>query len=197
MERNRKERRKDEIMEKDEDEIMEDEIMEKNEIIMEMKEKVIQRKDIIEKVGAVRRACKALEHLNKRRSFLVTNYIKIHQHEEMIMYIQHIVWRFAKFKPEEFKLLDVRHNVMKKLILGDCNHLIKLILFGDKSNKDDENENKEEFVIRHIPRSVSWPGKNFISDDDLRFDNNGLGLEDNDERPKNDMELAIYRYKGK
>ncbi|PKY30536.1 hypothetical protein RhiirB3_531106 [Rhizophagus irregularis] len=197
MERNRKERRKDEIMEKDEDEIMEDEIMEKNEIIMEMKEKVIQRKDIIEKVGAVRRACKALEHLNKRRSFLVTNYIKIHQHEEMIMYIQHIVWRFAKFKPEEFKLLDVRHNVMKKLILGDCNHLIKLILFGDKSNKDDENENKEEFIIRHIPRSVSWPGKNFISDDDLRFDNNGLGLEDNDERPKNDMELAIYRYKGR
>ncbi|POG75705.1 hypothetical protein GLOIN_2v1562900, partial [Rhizophagus irregularis DAOM 181602=DAOM 197198] len=47
--------------------------------IMEMKEKVIQKKDIIEKVNAVRRACRALEHLNKRRRFLVTNYIKIHQ----------------------------------------------------------------------------------------------------------------------
>jgi hypothetical protein len=85
---------------------------------------------------------------------------------------------------------------MKKLILGDCNYLIKLILFGDKSNKDNGNEKNEEFVIRHIPRSVSWPGKNFIRDDDLRLDNNGLRLEDN-ERPENDMELAIYRYKGK
>ncbi|CAB5188210.1 unnamed protein product [Rhizophagus irregularis] len=90
--------------------------MEKDGGIMEMKEKVIQRKDIIEKVNAVRRACRALEHLNKRRSFLVTNYIKIHQYEEMIMYIQHIVW--------------------------------------------------------------------------------SLVLEDN-ERPENDMELAIYRYKGR
>jgi hypothetical protein len=105
----------------------------------------------------------------------------------MITYIQHIVWKFAKCKPEEFKLLDVRHNVMKKLILGDCNYLIKLILFGDKSNKDNGNENKEEFVIRHIPRSVSWPGKSFIKDDDL---------EDN-EMLESDMELAIYRYKGK
>jgi hypothetical protein len=50
-----------------------------NDGIIEMKEKVIQRKDIIEKVSAVRRACRALEHLNKRRRFLVTNYIKIHQ----------------------------------------------------------------------------------------------------------------------
>ena len=52
----------------------------------------------------------------------------------MMMYIKHIVWRFAKCKPEEFKLLDVRHNVMKKLILGDCNHLIKLILFDPLSD---------------------------------------------------------------
>ncbi|PKC06818.1 hypothetical protein RhiirA5_501093 [Rhizophagus irregularis] len=170
--------------------------MEKNGI-MEMKEKIIQKKDIIEKANVVRRACRALEHLNKRRSFLVTDFIKIHQYEEMIMYIQHIVWRFAKCKPKEFKLLDVRHNIMKKLILGDCNYLIKLILFGEKSIKDNNgNEKKEEFVIRHIPRSVSWPGKEFIRDDDLRFNDNSLGLEDN-ERPENDMELAIYRYKGR
>ncbi|EXX61209.1 hypothetical protein RirG_173230 [Rhizophagus irregularis DAOM 197198w] len=116
--------------------------------IMEMKEKIIQKKDIIEKANA---------------------------YKEMIMYIQHIVWRFAKCKPKEFKLLDVRHNIMKKLILGDCNYLIKLILFGEKSIKDNNgNEKKEEFVIRHIPRR----------------------LEDN-ERPENDMELAIYRYKGR
>ncbi|CAB4463606.1 unnamed protein product [Rhizophagus irregularis] len=44
--------------------------------IMEMKEKIIQKKDIIEKANAVRRACRALEHLNKRRSFLVTDLLK-------------------------------------------------------------------------------------------------------------------------
>ena len=110
----------------------------------------------------------------------------------MVMYIRHIVWRFAKRKPKEFKLLDVRHNVIKNLILGDCNHLIKLILFGDKKI---ENEN-EEFVIRHIPRSMSWPGKKFIRNDELRFDSNDLELEDN-ELPENDIELAIYLYKGK
>ncbi|PKY51632.1 hypothetical protein RhiirA4_546667 [Rhizophagus irregularis] len=180
---NNKGKTEEEIREIEDDEIEEME----NNGIMEKKEKIIQKKDIIEKVSAVRRACRALEHLNKRKRFLVTNYIKIHQYEEMIIYIQHIVWRFAKCKPEEFKLLDVRHNVMKKLILGDCNYLIKLILFGDKSNKDNGNEKKEEFVIRHIPRSVSWPGKNFIKDDDL---------EDN-EMLESDMELAIYRYKGR
>jgi hypothetical protein len=50
-----------------------------NDGIMEVKEKVIQQKDIIEQVSAVRRACRALEHLNKRRRFLVTNFVKIHQ----------------------------------------------------------------------------------------------------------------------
>ncbi|RGB26521.1 hypothetical protein C1646_770335 [Rhizophagus diaphanus] len=66
----------------------------------------------------------------------------------------------------------------------------------DIINKDNGNEKKEEFVIRHIPRSVSWPGKEFLRDDDLRLNNNSLVLEDN-ERPENDMELAIYRYKGR
>ena len=48
------------------------------------------------------------------------------------MNIQHIVWRFAKHKPDQYRLLDVRHNIMKNLILGDCQHLIKFILFGDE-----------------------------------------------------------------
>ncbi|RIA86147.1 hypothetical protein C1645_807927 [Glomus cerebriforme] len=178
-------------------EINRNEGVEGEERIIEKKEKVIQRKDIIEKVSAVRRACRSLEHLNKRRSFLKTNYVKIHQYEEMIMYIKHIVWRFAKHKPEEFKLLDIRHNVMKNLILGDCSYLIKLILFGDKKKGDSNDENEDEkFIIRHIPRSVSWPGKTFIKDDDLRFENNNL--EDHERiNPENDMELAIYRYKGR
>ena len=50
----------------------------------------------------------------------------------MITYIKFIVWRFAKNEPENFKLLDVRYNVIKNLILGDCDRLIKFILFGDE-----------------------------------------------------------------
>jgi hypothetical protein len=56
--------------------------MEKNENkemkMIERKVKTIQWKDITEKVNAVRYACKALEHLNKRTRDL-TNYVKIHR----------------------------------------------------------------------------------------------------------------------
>jgi hypothetical protein len=49
--------------------------MEKDGGIMEMKEKVIQRKDIIEKVNAVRRACRALEHLNTSSRLIIILFI--------------------------------------------------------------------------------------------------------------------------
>jgi hypothetical protein len=44
-------------------------------------EKVIKRKDIIEKFHAIRHACKALEHLNKRykSKHLANNYIRVHE----------------------------------------------------------------------------------------------------------------------
>ncbi|GES94214.1 hypothetical protein GLOIN_2v1475229 [Rhizophagus clarus] len=45
------------------------------------REKVIKRKDIIEKFHAIRHACKALEHLNKRykSKYLANNYIRVHE----------------------------------------------------------------------------------------------------------------------
>ena len=100
-------------------------------------------------------------------------------------------------------MLDVRHNVMKNLILGDCDHLIKSILFGDKKDhkhiKDKYGNKRKEFPqIRHVPRSISWPGKKYIKEkelDDLEKRNN-LD-EDDGTRPENDMELAIYHCKGK
>ena len=112
------------------------------------------------------------------------------------MYIEHIIWRFIKHQPEDYKLLDVRHNVMKNLILGDCNHLIKFILFGDDNLGDDniggkfqkvemiknilsDDYGKDKCKI-HIPKS--WPKKNFIKYDNIEIEN--------------DMELAIYHYKG-
>ena len=56
------------------DVIKEDDIMERRVI-------VIKREDIIEKFHAVRHACKALEHLNKRykSKHLSNNYTRVHK----------------------------------------------------------------------------------------------------------------------
>jgi hypothetical protein len=123
----------------------------------------------------------------------------------MITYIRHIVWRFAKHEPENFKLLDVRHNVMKSLILSDCNDLIKYILFGDEETVEKEKgEGKcekengvKEIIIRHIPKNKLWPGKEFLMDDDLDFDERKNGIDNEKIVPENNMELAIYHCKGK
>ncbi|CAG8663971.1 12060_t:CDS:10, partial [Rhizophagus irregularis] len=123
-------------------------------------EKVIKRKDIIEKFHAVRHACKALEHLNKRHKGkrLANNYIRVHRYEEMIRYIKHIVWRFAKYEPKNFKLLDIRYNVMKNLILDNSWPGEKFIKDGDldfekkdgiKDNEDIEPKNNMELAIYH------------------------------------------------
>ncbi|GES84543.1 hypothetical protein GLOIN_2v1769896 [Rhizophagus clarus] len=169
---------------------------EKQEILkcykIKRKEKVINRKDVIENFHVVKHACRALEHLNKRhkRKRLADNYIRVHEYEEMIKYIKHIIWRFIKHEPESFKLLDVRYNIMKSLILSDCDQLIKFILFGD------EEEKRQKFTIRHIPRNKLWSGKKFITnDDDLDFESKD-GIEEKEKPdPKNNLELAIYHCK--
>ncbi|PKY32551.1 hypothetical protein RhiirB3_450819 [Rhizophagus irregularis] len=174
-------------------------LMKKKDIDEAEKEK--KKQEIID--GSVKR------HKGKR---LANNYIRVHKYEEMVRYIKHIVWRFAKYEPKNFKLLDVRYNVMKNLILGDCDHLIKFILFGSEEetieDKDDykkkEVERKGEkrgrkkiFETRHIPRDNSWPGEKFIKDGDLDFEKKD-GIKDNEDiEPKNNMELAIYHCKGR
>ncbi|CAB5389616.1 unnamed protein product [Rhizophagus irregularis] len=123
-------------------------------------EKVIRRQDVIEKFHIVKHACKALLHIKKRYKNNKNNY----KYEEMINYVEHIVWRFAKHEPENFRLLDVRYNLMKNLILGDCDRLVKFILFGYGETAE------KKIDYRHIPSNKSWPGKNFIKGDDLFFD---------------------------
>ncbi|GES84536.1 hypothetical protein GLOIN_2v1769895 [Rhizophagus clarus] len=209
IEQELKEINKNKKMNKDEKEHRKREIIGKS-VKIKRCEKVIKLKDVIEKFHAVRHACKALEHLNKRYKSkrLANNYIRIHKYKRMISYIQHIVWRFAKYEPENFKLLNVRHNVMKNLILSDCDHLVKFILFGDE--EIDENQNgctkekekrQKEAEIRYIPSTKLWPGKKFLREDDLDFDNfnkKNDKLEDNENIvPKNNMELVIYHCKGR
>src|SRR5436190_7946763 len=98
--------------------------------------------------------------MNWEKIELIDFFISIEKYEKMVTYIKHIVWRFVKHQPDRFIMLDVRYNVMKNLILGDCDHLVKYILFGDKNevNANDANEHQ----IRHIPKCKSWPGKMFI-----------------------------------
>ena len=58
---------------------------------------------------------------------------------------------------------------MKNLILGDCDQLIKFILFGDE---EDSNQ-KKKFITKHTPRNILWnKNRAFVNDDDFKpFEN--------------------------
>ena len=82
---------------------------------------------------------------------------------------------------------------MKSLVLSDCDHLIKFILFGDE-----ETEEKKVREKTYVPNNKLFPGIKFLMDDDLDFDEIKDGLEDNEKIiPENIMELAIYHCRGK
>jgi hypothetical protein len=83
---------------------------------------------------------------------------------------------------------------MKNLILGDCDDLIKFILFGD--DKTFRNINKD---IVHIPSNKLWLGKKFLRDDDLDFDEvkDNPSIENKEFELQNNMELAMYHCKGR
>src|SRR4051812_12481544 len=82
---------------------------------------------------------------------------------------------------------------MKILILGNCNHLIKYLLFNQGPVKN--KYSKEKVEIRHVPRNKLWPGKKYIKDKELDIIVNNM--DDNDKMiPENDLELAIYHCKG-
>jgi hypothetical protein len=93
---------------------------------------------------------------------------------------------------------------MKSLILGDCDHLIKFILFGEEGNVDNKNisskeEREKRHIIRHIPRNKLRPGKTLIKDDDLSFnmkDDKNKPQDNEEVELENNMELAIYHCKG-
>ncbi|CAH1771181.1 8989_t:CDS:2, partial [Entrophospora sp. SA101] len=79
-------------------------------------------------VTPIRHACKALEYLNFKKDLLVS-YKKQRKFEEMYEYIVKIILKFVRDKPEIWKLMDTRYEVMSNLINGGVNSLIKHILF--------------------------------------------------------------------
>jgi hypothetical protein len=113
----------------------------------------------------------------------------------MVLYINNIIWRFIDHKPDEYRLLDVRYNVMRSLIFGDSDHLIKFILFGNEENDNNNNDNVRHI---HIPRSTMWEkDQRFVSDDDLdHFEYRNDKSKPRKTVPTNDLELAIYHCKG-
>ena len=64
--------------------------------------------------------------------------------------ISYIIWRFIKNEPDIWRLMDVRYDIMAKIIIGGSNTLIKYILFGD---------GKEKNWNLHIPRLRRWHDK--------------------------------------
>ncbi|CAI2180789.1 4173_t:CDS:2 [Funneliformis geosporum] len=94
----------------------------------------------------VKYACDALEYLNYQRNKLV-GYDNQHVFEEIIYNISIIIWKFIKNYPDIWKLIDIRYNLMTKIIINGSNTLIKYILFGDE---------KVKHKFLHLPRIIRW-----------------------------------------
>ncbi|CAG8593198.1 3162_t:CDS:2 [Paraglomus brasilianum] len=100
-------------------------------------------------------ACKALEWLDKKKN-------KNHPYERRVLFdeikhqISNIVRIFIKHHPDEWSLLEVRHDLMKSLIIGGCSRLTQDLI----KVSDDENNNKEGGCLLHIPRKYSWRNAN-------------------------------------
>ncbi|PKY44325.1 hypothetical protein RhiirA4_513369 [Rhizophagus irregularis] len=94
-------------------------------------------------VTAIRHACEALAHLNYRKYRLV-GHKKNHKFVKLINRISLVIWRFIKKNPVVWKLIDVRHDVMRNIIIGGSTFLVKYILFGEKDTH------------LHIPQIKRW-----------------------------------------
>ncbi|CAB4410857.1 unnamed protein product [Rhizophagus irregularis] len=68
----------------------------------------------------------------------------------------------------------------------------------EDKNGYNEKGKKVKNLVRHIPSNTLWPGKIFLYDDDLNFDETEDELKDKEKiKPKNIMELAIYNCNGR
>ncbi|CAB5362121.1 unnamed protein product [Rhizophagus irregularis] len=130
-------------------------------------------------------ACDALLHLNYRRNKLV-GHKKRHEFVDMKDRISYIIWRFIKNKPNIWRLMDVRFDIMAKIIIGGSNTLIKYILFGDGKVK---NWNL------HIPRINRWE-----NEDEKKFKEEAIKEKEETKKLRinnsSDLQIAIRLCKG-
>ncbi|CAI2169996.1 14158_t:CDS:10 [Funneliformis geosporum] len=90
----------------------------------------------------IQHACNALEYLNYQRNHL-NGYDNQHAFEKIKGNISAMIWKFIKNYPDIWRMMDIRYNLMKKIIISGSNPLIKNILFG-------------EHKYLHIPRRTRW-----------------------------------------
>ncbi|CAI2180737.1 14836_t:CDS:2, partial [Funneliformis geosporum] len=110
------------------------------------------------------------------------------KYNEIVKYINHIISRFASKRPQRYRLLDVRYNVMKNLIFGDCNHLIHYLLFGSDMDLykpkckfwNEENEEREYIIINET---------NYAN---IKIDKANKVQKEKQKYPTTDVNLAIY-----
>ncbi|CAB4420443.1 unnamed protein product [Rhizophagus irregularis] len=105
-------------------------------------------------VITIEHACNTLEHLFYRQNKLVKNNNQ-YALEEIKHNISFIIWKFIKNNPTStiWRLMDVRYNLMAKIIIGGPNNLIKYILFGDEKVKN------KNLHIPRITRYVEMPSE--------------------------------------
>src|SRR5947207_1728265 len=105
--------------------------------------------------------------------------------------ITYIIWRFIKNKPDIWRLMDARFDVMAKIIIGGSNALVKYILFGDGSDK---NRNL------HVPRLHSHRWDYREEKEEKIPKNRNEKVEEKEERINvkklSDLQIAIRLCKG-
>jgi|SRR5947208_13131007 len=120
-------------------------------------------------VTPIKHACKALMYLNEKENSVI-GYKKQHKYEEMIKSTIKIICRFVYYKPELWKLIDARYNLMKYLVNSIADSLIYFILF-EKKGKNNKST--------HVPRIKCWKKK-------INTENN---YNDNEKHQKHECDL--------
>ncbi|RIA94098.1 hypothetical protein C1645_866204 [Glomus cerebriforme] len=97
--------------------------------------------------------CFYLKSLFIKIVFIFTYLKFIIEFEDIKDRISYIIWRFIKNKPNTWRLMDIRYDIMAKIIIGGSNTLVRYILFGD---------GKEKNWNLHVPRIHRWDDKDEI-----------------------------------
>ncbi|CAG8601813.1 13824_t:CDS:10 [Funneliformis caledonium] len=125
----------------------------------------------------VKHACDALEYLYYQRNKLV-GYDNQHVFEEIKFNISVIIWKFIKYYPDVWKLIDIRYNLMTRIIISGSYTLVKYILFGDEKVKN---------KYLHIPRI-----NRFIVTEESSSEINNFNSKENIDISKlSDLQIAI------